>query len=234
MVKISELVPIKKGKTFQKCISARDLHYFLESKQQFSDWIKSRIKKYQFVVNIDYTSFHNSMKRENGATTRIEYCITLDMAKELAMVENNEKGRQARRYFIECEKQLKQPLRIPSQLEQQRLILQLLEQQEKDQPKIEYHDRVLATKGSFPITHIAKEMGMSAIKLNKILAAKGVQYKISGQWVLTEGYADEGYTEVSTILWEDRNGNEKSRHHTKWTEKGRNFIHNLLNPTTNA
>ncbi|WP_280744452.1 MULTISPECIES: antA/AntB antirepressor family protein [unclassified Parabacteroides] len=81
---------------------------FLGSKQQFADWIKERIKKYGFIEGQDYVSLHKIMKREIGATTQIEYEITIDMAKELSMVEGSSKGKQARRYFIACEKALKQ------------------------------------------------------------------------------------------------------------------------------
>lgn len=63
----------------QRVVSARELHLFLESKQEFSNWIKSRIEKYDFVENKDFTSFDNIIKRENGATVRKEYAITIDM-----------------------------------------------------------------------------------------------------------------------------------------------------------
>ena len=60
------------------------------------------------VKNQDYVSLHKKMEREIGGTVRIEYFVSVSMAKELAMVENNDKGSQARKYFIECEKQLKE------------------------------------------------------------------------------------------------------------------------------
>lgn len=88
----------------KRAVNARELHQFLESKQDFSTWIKSRVEKYEFVEGQDFCSFHKIVERETGATTRIEYALTIDMAKELSMVENNEKGRMARKYFIECEK----------------------------------------------------------------------------------------------------------------------------------
>ena len=87
-----------------KATDGRGLHEFLQSKQQFADWMKSRIKKYGFVENVDYTPFHKIMKRETGATTVTEYALSLDMAKEIAMVEANGRGREARQYFIEVEK----------------------------------------------------------------------------------------------------------------------------------
>ena len=91
-------------------VNARELHKFLESKQDFSTWIKNRIKDYGFLENQDYILLHKKMEQEensHGGNNKVEYYISLDMAKELSMVERNEKGRQARRYFIECEKKLK-------------------------------------------------------------------------------------------------------------------------------
>ena len=94
--------------TLTKTVNARDLHSFLESKQDFSTWIKNRIEKYDFIENQDFCSFHKKMEREIGGTVRIEYAVTIDVAKELSMVENSQQGRLARRYFIECEKKLKE------------------------------------------------------------------------------------------------------------------------------
>ncbi|MGR3790293.1 antA/AntB antirepressor family protein [Flavobacterium sp. TN-1] len=90
-------------------VSARDLHQFLESKQEFATWIKNRIQEYGFVEDVDYTSFDEFIKREIGGTKRKEYAITLDMAKELSMVEKTDKGREARRYFIAVEKKALAP-----------------------------------------------------------------------------------------------------------------------------
>ena len=87
-------------------VSARELHTFLESKQDFPTWIKNRIEKYEFVENQDFISLYKKMAREIDGTVRIEYFVSIDMAKQLAMVENNEKGMQVRNYFIEREKKL--------------------------------------------------------------------------------------------------------------------------------
>lgn len=93
----------------QRAVNARELHAFLDNKRQFANWIKQRIEQYGFVENQDYEVLNNFVKRETGGSTRIEYALSLDMAKELSMVENNEKGRMARKYFIQCEKRLQQP-----------------------------------------------------------------------------------------------------------------------------
>ena len=88
-------------------VSARELHTFLEVGRDFSTWIKDRISKYEFVENTDYIMLPKTGELENkGLQGKIEYFVTLDMAKQLAMVENNEKGMQVRKYFIECEKKL--------------------------------------------------------------------------------------------------------------------------------
>lgn len=83
--------------------NAREIFCYLNSLQDYSNWIKNRINQYDFIENQDYII---ELVYTKGRP-RKEYYVTLDMAKELCMVENNEKGRQARRYFIECEKRLK-------------------------------------------------------------------------------------------------------------------------------
>ncbi|OEW07270.1 antirepressor [Campylobacter sp. BCW_6878] len=84
-------------------VNAREIYKIINSEQEFANWIKNRISHYSFIENQDYII---ELVYTKGRP-RKEYYVTLDMAKELCMVENNEKGRQARRYFIECEKRLK-------------------------------------------------------------------------------------------------------------------------------
>lgn len=84
-------------------VNARELWEYLESKTQFADWIKSRIEKFGFTEGEDYILVSEKNETNNGY--KKDYIITIDMAKELAMVENNEKGRVVRKYFINVEKQ---------------------------------------------------------------------------------------------------------------------------------
>ncbi|HED5352736.1 TPA: antA/AntB antirepressor family protein [Campylobacter jejuni] len=84
-------------------VNAREIYKIINSEQEFANWIKNRISHYNFIENQDYII---ELVYTKGRP-RKEYYVTLDMAKELCMIENNEKGRQARRYFIECEKRLK-------------------------------------------------------------------------------------------------------------------------------
>jgi len=99
---MNELIKIESRNGIET-VNARELYEFLESKQEFANWIKGRIEKFEFSEGNDFTVD----KFINGRATQIDYYISIDMAKELSMVENNTQGRQARKYFIECEKQLK-------------------------------------------------------------------------------------------------------------------------------
>ena len=91
-------------------VNARELHAFLESKQEFANWIKSRIEKYGFIENYDFLI--TLSKTPNGGRPSQEYQISLDMAKHIAMMEKNERGRQIRNYFIECEKKLREVVSV--------------------------------------------------------------------------------------------------------------------------
>lgn len=99
----------------KQAVNARELHQKLGSKYQFANWIQERINKYGFVENQDYEVFKENLKNSNGGRPTKEYALSLDMAKELCMVENNEKGRMIRKYFIEVEKKARtqNPFAIP-------------------------------------------------------------------------------------------------------------------------
>ena len=104
-----ELIPVFMGEINGvpvQMVNARDLHEFLEVGKDFSNWIKDRIRQYGFQENDDYIRVAKTGEGVNQGFQPIEYHLTLDTAKELSMVERNEKGKQARRYFIECEKRL--------------------------------------------------------------------------------------------------------------------------------
>lgn len=107
------LVPVFTGTLADRAVQlcdARALHTFMQVKRDFSNWIKGRIRKFGFAAGEDYllAKSGEQVPHQGGTRTveRIDYHLTLDMAKELAMVENNEQGRVVRRYFIDCERQV--------------------------------------------------------------------------------------------------------------------------------
>ena len=108
---MNELIKIEKsnvGGDLIETVNARELHQFLEVGKDFSTWIKNRIEQYGFAEGVDYLLHKFMAQLPSGSKQKIDYHISIDMAKELAMVERSDKGREVRQYFIECERRLKQ------------------------------------------------------------------------------------------------------------------------------
>ena len=107
MERLIRIEEVKTDGNGVQCVNARDLHVFLEIGKEFVNWIKDRIEQCGYEGGKDFIIFANSGKKSGRGRPQMEYQISLDMAKELCMIERNEKGRQARQYFIECERRLK-------------------------------------------------------------------------------------------------------------------------------
>jgi len=110
------IIPIYENDTKEKLINARELHKKLNNKRQFANWIKQRIDKYKFLENQDFVKLNNFVMVGNLKRPQIDYYLTIDMAKELCMVENNETGRKIRRYFIEVEKRYREIINTPTNI----------------------------------------------------------------------------------------------------------------------
>lgn len=132
---MDELLKINYGDRIT--LSARELHSFLELTERFSSWFE-RMKQYGFVENQDYLGrkVFNTLARQELQ----DYEITLDMAKEIAMLQRNKKGKEARQYFIEVEKQWNSPERIIARglIESQKMIENLNQQLVEMKPKAEF------------------------------------------------------------------------------------------------
>ena len=109
-----QLIKVRKTKEGQQVVSARELWQFLNVGRHFNSWIKGRIEKYDFIENEDFIIVslitQNGVIKKGGDRKSHDYILTLDMAKELAMIENNPAGRAVRRYFIQCEKKYRKLL----------------------------------------------------------------------------------------------------------------------------
>lgn len=132
------MVPIYEKEGGEKVINARELHQVLLNRRKFSDWIKQRIKQYGFIENTEFFKHHNFVMVGNLKRPQIDYYITLDMAKELCMVENNEIGKKLRKYFIEVEKRYRKIIETPTNIfDFMRLALNQIEENEKRINKVE-------------------------------------------------------------------------------------------------
>lgn len=124
-------------------------------------------------------------------------------------------------------------LRLAADLEEQKQRLEsrnlMLEQQVSEyQPKVTYVDTILESKDALLVSQIAEDYGLTAQELNRILHDKKIQYKMNKQWLLYSDHKGLGYTKSETYTYQKTNGEQGTKLHTKWTQKGRLFIHNIL------
>ena len=123
----SELVPVYETDKGIKVVNGRELHQVLQSGQDFSTWVKKRLSECDATENLEFERFHKKMESNNA--TMIEYIIKLETAKEMAMLERNEKGKQVRKYFITVEEKYKQQVIDLDMLDPQTKLMNLVVQQ---------------------------------------------------------------------------------------------------------
>lgn len=226
----NELIPITAasiGGDKQQGVNARDLYEFLNVQTRFNDWITRRIEDFDFKEDSDFCSFLS--KTSEGGRPSKEYVLTLNMAKELSMVERNEKGKQARHYFIQCEKQLKvaqQQFAIPQTLpEALRLAADLadknaaLEKKAKeDAPKVKFCDKVVADNEAMTITRAAKLINYPPRKLKDYIRQIGWLYANSDTPM--QSTITSGYMVLRFAHWTDCEGNAVEKPYAHITHKG--------------
>ena len=237
---MNNLLKINTENPERMTLSARDLHEFLEVKTAFKDWFP-RMADYGFEEGDDFNSLKIERVQTEGErqVTRelTDYEITVDMAKEICMIQRSDKGKQAREYFIQLEKDWNKPEKVMAralvmaqkqldftkkELEDSKLLIEQL------QPKATYYDLVLQCKDAVSTTTIAKDFGMSARKLNALLNGWGVQFCQSGRWFLYSKYEGFGYATSKTSTFTNSNGEIKAKTAMYWTQKGRMFLYELL------
>ena len=235
---MNELIKIETNEHGEPRISGRELHSFLEVETPYTIWFP-RMAEYGFAEGEDYVT--NLLDRSDGKAgkPKTDHSLTIDMAKELCMIQRTERGKQARQYFLQVEKDWNSPQKIMAralalaekELATIRTTVQVQQQQIAElQPKATYYDLVLQCKNAIPVSIIAKDYGYSARKMNELLNERGVQFKQdkNGPWLLYQKYAGMGYTSTKTQNFPDKNGEMFARVHMYWTQKGRMFIYDLL------
>ena len=227
----NELIKIQINENQEPIVSGRELHKSLEVKTEYRHWFP-RMVEYGFIENIDYTPFF--FEHPQNKQQIIDHALKLDMAKEIAMIQRNGKGKLIRKYFIEVEKEYNSPEKVMARalVIANKEIASLKftnEEQEKQiiemKPKATYYDMILQCNSLLTITEIAKDYGYSAMKFNELLHNFKIQYKKGKRWFLYSEYQNEGYTASKTNYIEK---NDIAITQMYWTQKGRVFLYNFL------
>ncbi len=228
----------------QPTVSARELYKELEVKYDFKRWVDSNFK--DFIENTDYFASHIDVNSNQygGKKEVIDYDLTIDMGKHLSLMSHTSKGMVCRQYLIDLDKAWNTPEQVMARAlkmadqtinklktENTRLSKEVNIKNQligELKPKADYTDTILKSKDLVTITQISKDYGMSGQEMNKLLNDLGVQYKESGQWLLYRDYQGKGYTMSETVTITHSNGMPGTKMHTKWTQKGRLFLYQLL------
>lgn len=211
-------------------LSARELHTFLESEERFSKWF-DRFSGYGFIEGMDYTSVPKSTVVNNGATRMLEdYQLTIDMAKEIAMLQRSDKGREIRQYFIQVEKEWNTPERVMARgLEASRLVIEkqnqlLLSQQHK----VDFYDAVADSKSAIPIDQVAKNLEVPGIGRNKLFEFLRNEEILQYNNIPYQKGIDAGHFRVVESKYSKPNGEICISMKTLVYPKGINYIRNKL------
>lgn len=183
---MSTLIPITQTADGRQAVSGRALHEFLEVSEKYTDWFK-RMEDYGFAEGQDYVpETRNMPPAANGRSyTMTDHILTLDMAKELSMIQRTDRGRQARQYFIECEKQAKAPaalsgpeLMARALVEADSTIKAQAARIELDAPKVEHYDRFLSDDSDvLTLTDWGAQFGMTKNQTFDLLIGKKIIYR---------------------------------------------------------
>lgn len=231
------LIPVGQrqiGDDLVQTVNARELHAFMEVGKVFAAWIQERIEQFGFVENQDFIVISETGKNPKGGRPSKEYFLTLDMAKELSMLERNAKGKQARQYFIQCEQMVQQKpvdpmvaLNDPATMRGLLLtytekVLVLEEQVEGMKPKVEALERIAIAEGSLNLTEAAKALQQPPRKFNQHLCSQRWIYKRTGgrHWLGYQDKVQQGLVEHKVTAVSLADGSERLCEQVRITPKG--------------
>lgn len=230
---MNELIPIREQGEGKQAVLGRDLHDFLEVTTAYKDWFP-RMVAYGFEEGKDFGSF---LSESTGGRPRQDHIITLDMAKEISMIQRTEKGKQARQYFIECERQAKAPkvdgssitrmelIQIAMNAEQERLALEA--KNKELEPKAEAYSSFIEADGKYSVGAVAKMLGLGQNKLFRELRNAGV-FIAKGGMKNTPYQQYMHHFEVKAYTITHSDGSESVRHTTYVQPSGIDFIRKKL------
>lgn len=221
-------------------ISGRELHRELGVDTPYHKWFP-RMCEYGFEEERD---FWTKMSESTGGRPATDHLLSLNMAKEISMIQRNEAGKRIRQYLIQVENEWNSPMHVMSralimankEIERFKSTIGELEGKVEQQrqtiedykPKVDYLDTILSCPDAVTTTQIAADYDLSAKRLNRILHEEGLQRCVGGQWILYHKHMGKGYTKSETIQITHRDGTSGVAMQTKWTQKGRVAIYEIL------
>lgn len=227
------LLKIEVNDNQEQIVSGRELHMFMGIETRYDTWF-NRMLQYGFEEGKDFCS---KMSESTGGRPSTDHLMKIDMAKELCMLARNEKGKQARQYFLEVEREWNSPEKVMARalnianntINNLKLENSMQKQMIAEfKPVKEYVDTILSSTDTVTVTQIAADYGLSAKALNKILFEEGLIHNVNKQWILYKKHMNRGYTKSETIDVKRADGSVKVVMNTKWTQKGRLKIHEIL------
>ena len=237
---MNELIRVTYDREQRPTVMGRDLHEALGIRTAYKDWFP-RMCEYGFTEGTDFCSI---LSESTGGRPGMDHQLTIEMAKEICMIQRTEIGKRCREYFLELERRWNSPEAVMARAlqfannqlalvtEQKNRLLETTAVQAQQiaemKPKASYYDVVLACKDLLSITKIAKDYGWSAKKMNEWLKEKHIQFRQGDIWLLYQKYAERGYTSTKTHVHLGRDGEPHTTVHTYWTQAGRLFIYQMM------
>ena len=213
----------------QLTVSGRELHEFLGVKTPYTQWFE-RMVEYGFNEGIDFVSFSQKSEKPIGGRPKQDHELTIPMAKELCMIQRNEKGKQARQYFLKIEELWNSPEMVMqralkmSQTKIQQLMGDITHLQEENmimQPKADYYDCLVENEHLTNFRETAKELGVQQKQLMTYLRDNKYIYKSKRGNILPYANKNKGYFETKDF-WNPDKGVTGTQ--TLVTVKGKNKL----------
>ena len=232
---MNELLKINTTDSERITVSARDLYKFLEATERFNSWF-DRMKQYGLTEGEDFTSVKSFTVVNNGAHKEIDdYQLTIDTAKQIAMLQRNEKGTQARKYFIQVEKEWNSPERVMARaLEIAHKTIETLKVENSEmKPKALFADAVASSKTSILIGQLAKILTQNGYQIGqnrlfeKLRSEGFLSSRKGADWNMPQQrYVEQGLFEIKESTHLDGNGVNITTKTVTVTGKGQQYFIN--------
>lgn len=230
-----ELIPVTENEENEVVVSGRDLHAFLEIGTQYTKWF-SRMIEYGFEENIDYVALSQKRLTAQGNQTEyVDHLLKLDAAKEISMIQRNDIGRKARKYFIQIENAWNSPEMIMKRALQiaDKKIVSLETKIERDKPKVLFADAVDSSTSSVLVGELAKLISQNGYdigqnRLFEWLRDNGFLIRRKGETfnLPTQRSMDQGLMDIKKRTINNADGSIRTTRTTKITGKGQQYFIN--------